>query len=597
MSEALTVLSVPSARVPSVLADLAARVGRDNVRYHLSGGAGPFGRAVWRTGPAERPASDVDLALRLLRCREEREARLLLAARAVRTWLAAANGAPRTVVVELPGPPTHDDIRFLQECRIRLDRGGLQTITVLRHAPAGAGPVVPAGGHADEILLMLRLSGGFADAANFERWRRVHGWDADLVDALTSTRDCPEGTLRVPADASLPGRARLVQATADPMLVAELAAEVVTGSDAPPLATAALVGDEAAALAAFTAGAAAEAADRGRVLSRYAGTLYRRARARGWAGVSPATAATAYLAAVVADRRRVTGSAAELVLAGAERAGVEPPARALLAFGLGQLLAKDPDPAVRAAGVRCFEHARRAHGAAVTDPGTASRLAASFNGTALVHYRERDRDGAATTMRAALDALDVPEASGDDLNDQQVLLLTNLGKLYRGDPATRADALHAYRRAWLAATTAASLSATTYVVADLVRTLAAAGEHAEADAVGEEFVRLYDRAEDPGRAAERALSTVCWRLADQRLAAGAVPDAARWYVAAVSRMRRGAPEVIDTILRNLGALSPAPDPAVVETLTRQRAAHAMTAGDLVALRGLLAEPAAAGARS
>lgn len=600
-STGLTVLSVDAARVPAALADLGARVGRDNIRYHLSGGAGPFGRAVWRGGPAERPASDVDLALRLLRCREEREARLLLAARAVRSWLAGADGAPRAVVVELPGPPTHDDVRFLQECRIRLARGDLQTMTVLRHTPVGAAPVVPAGRHTDEILLALRLCGGFADAEEFERWRRSRGWDAELVAALTSTRDCPEGTLRLPVDASLLERARLVHAAADPMLVTELATEIVSGSAAPPLATAALVGDPAVALAAFTAGAAAEVADRGRVLSRYAGTLYRRARARGFAGVSPATVATAYLAAVVADRRRITGPAAEVVLATAERAGVAPPVRALLAYGLGQLLAKDADPAVRAAGVRCFEHANRAHGpAAATDPAAASRLAASFNGAALVRYRGKDREGAASTMRAALDALEAPGPSRrdlGDLNDQQILLLTNLGKLFKGDPATRSEALGAYRRAWRAATTASSLAGATYVVTDLVRTLAAAGEDAEAEAVVEEFVRLYDRAEDPGRSSERALSAVCWGLADQRLAAGATPDAGRWYVTAVSRMRRGAPDVIDTILRNLGAPSGTPATAVVETLTRQRAAHAVVAGDLVTLRGLLAEPVAAGARS
>lgn len=531
MSDTVTVLSVESARIPAVLGELRSRY---DVRYYLSAG-----RPVWLRGPGERPA---DLATALLRCHDEREARLRNEVRAVRSWL--AEGGPRAVVVELFGAPAHDDVRFLQECRMRLVRGEAQSVTVLRHVSAA----LPAEG--DEILAMLRLAGGAVPEAEFRRWQLSRGWDESLVTAVTSTRDGVR-TFASPVTRPLP---------VDP----ELAAEVVAGADAPMLSTAALVTDPVLALGAFTVGAAAEAAGRGRVLSRYAGNLYRRAL-RG-NDVPHATAASAYLAALVADRRRMSGETADLLLARAAGWGVEPSVRALLAFSLGQLLAKDADPAVRSAAERCFTHVREFD-------VPVSHLAASFNGAALALYRDRDLDGAVASMRAALAALEGHEI----VADQEVQLLTNLAKLYRG----KAGALGLYRRAWAAAD---DVTTATYVASDLVRVLLDAGEATEAEAVAARLLDLFDRAGDSTRASEKVVSAVCFRLADHRLAASATTDAARWYLAAVSRMRRGAPEVVDTILRNLGE-----QPSVlVEPLARERAAHALVAGDLLALRGLLA---------
>ncbi|MEV6236057.1 hypothetical protein [Lentzea sp. NPDC051838] len=511
----VTVLSVESAWIPGVLADLRARYG--HVRYYLSAG-----RPVWLHGP-ETPQ---DLTTAILRCHDEREARFRAEVRAVREWL--AEGGKRAVVVELFDAPTHDDVRFLQECRMRLVRGEAQSITVLRHIRA----TLPTEG--DEILAMLKLAGGSVLEAELRRWQADHGWDDELVRTVTSTRD-GRRTYATPVRRPLP-------------FSPELAAEI----EAPPLSTAALLTDPVRALNAFTAGAAAEAAGQGRVLSRYAGNLFRLSPNR--------ETASAYLAALVADRRRVSGTLADLVLAQAGKWDVEPSNRALLAYSLGQLLAKDQDPAVRASAARCFEHARD------LDVPTA-QVAASFNGAALALYRDRDLDGAVTSMRTALELLQETPA------DQQVQLLTNLAKLRRGTP----EATDLYRKAWAAA---ADLTTATYVASDLVRALLDADEDAEAEAVATRLLDLFDQAADTGQASEKAVSAVCFRLADKRLAAGVTAEAARWYLAAVSRMRRGAPELVDTILGNLGEQPPA--------LVEQRDAHAVIQADLRALKGLLA---------
>ncbi|MGW6928765.1 hypothetical protein ACWGE0_01795 [Lentzea sp. NPDC054927] len=521
----VTVLSVESARIPGVLADLRARHGA--VRYYLGAG-----RPLWLRGPAEHG----DMTTALLRCHDEREARLRAEVGTVRKWL--AEGGSRAVVVELFGAPTRDDVRFLQECRMRLVRGEAQSITVLRHVRAA----VPSEG--DEILAMLRLAGGAVPEAEFQRWQSAHGWDDSLVHAVTSTRDGLR-TYTTPVHREL-------------RITPELAAEVVAGSTAPPLSAAAMLTDPALALKAFTAGAAAEAAGQGRVLARYAGNLYRLA--------PNSTTASAYLAALVADRKRVSGPLADLVLRQAAKQEVEPTSRAMLAYSLGQLLAKDPDPAVRTSAARCFEHARE-----LDVPVT--QVAASFNGAALALYRDRDLDGAVTSMRTALSLLE----GHDTVADQQVQLLTNLAKLRRGT----SEAVDLYRQAWAAANDVANA---TYVASDLVRVLLEAGEETEAEAVAARLLDLFDQAGDTNQASEKAVSAVCFRLADNRLAAGATDEAARWYLAAVSRMRRGAPEVVDTILSNLGE-QPS---ALVEPLTRERAAHAVVAGDLHVLRQLLA---------
>ncbi|MFS8097143.1 hypothetical protein LFM09_08375 [Lentzea alba] len=526
----VTVLSVESARTPDVLNDLRERYGQ--VRYYLSAG-----RAVWLRGTAEWP---VDLTTAILRCHDEREARLRAEVRAVREWL--AEGGSRAVVVELFGAPTHDDVRFVQECRMRLVRGEAQSVTVLRHIPAELPEV------GDEILAMLRLAGGAVSEAEFRRWQSEHDWGDELVHTVTSTRDGLR-TFASPVTRPLP-------------ITPELAAEVVAGSHAPLLETAALVQDPGLTLQAFTTGAAAEAAGQGRVLSRYAGNLYRRALRS--TEVSHATAATAYLAALVADRRRVSGPLADLLLKHAERWDVEPSARAMLAFSLGQLLAKDPDAEVRSSAARCFARARE-----LDVPVT--QVAASFNGAALALYRDRDLDGAVTSMRAALAALEGQKIAAD----QQVQLLTNLAKLRRGTP----EATSLYRRAWAAADDVATA---TYVASDLVRVLLDAGEEREAEAVATRLLDLYDQAGDTSQASEKAVSAVCFRLADN--ASGEPKEAARWYLAAVSRMRRGAPEVVDAILRNLGD-QPS---ALIEPLEQERIAHALVAEDLLALRCLLA---------
>ncbi|WP_394618481.1 hypothetical protein JNUCC0626_05110 [Lentzea sp. JNUCC 0626] len=522
----VTVLSVESEWIPGVLADLRARHGQ--VRYYLSAG-----RPVWLTPDQE----ETDLTTALLRCHDEREARLRKEVGEVRAWL--AEGGKRAVVVEMFGAPTHDDVRFLQECRMRLVRGEAQSVTVLRHVRA----VLPVEG--DEILAMLKLAGGAVPEREFRQWQAQHGWDEALIRAVTSTRD-GQRTYATPVARPLP-------------ITPELAAEVATTSQV-PLTTAALIEDPVLALKAFTAGSAAEAAGRGRVLSRYAGNLYRRARKTG--AIPHATAAGAYLAALVADRRRVSGPLADIVLRQATRWEVAPDQQAMLAYSLGQLLAKDPDPAQRASAARCFAHARE------LDVPRA-QIAASFNGAALALYRDRDLAGAVTTMRAALEQVE----GQDVVADQQVQLLTNLAKLRRGTP----EAVGLYRRAW---TIADDVANGTYVAVDLVRVLLEAGEREEAEAVATRLLELFDRARDTSQANEKAVSAVCFRLADQHLADGATAEAGRWYLAGISRMRRGAPDVVDAAMRNLGE-----QPAALLEL---RAAHALVADDLLALRGLLA---------
>ncbi|MFD4669743.1 hypothetical protein ACFWNN_08410 [Lentzea sp. NPDC058450] len=522
----VTVLSVESAWIPGVLADLRARHGQ--VRYYLSAG-----RPLWLTNDDE----NADLTTALLRCHDEREARLRKEVGAVRAWL--AEGGKRAVVVEMFAAPTRDDVRFLQECRMRLVRGEAQSITVLRHIRA----TLPAGG--DEILAMLKLAGGAVPEKEFRQWHRNHDWDDDIIRAVTSTRDGLR-TYATPITRDLP-------------ITPELAAEVATTSRV-PLSTAALITDPALALKAFTAGAAAEAAGQGRTLSRYAGNLYRGALKTG--AIPHATAAGAYLAALVADRRRVSGPLAEIVLGQASKWEVAPDQRAMLAYSLGQLLAKDPDPAQRASAARCFAHARE------LDVPLA-QVAASFNGAALALYRDRDLAGAVTTMRTALELLE----GHDTVADQQVQLLTNLAKLRRGTP----EAVGLYRRAWGIADDVANA---TYVASDLVRVLLEAEEQAEAETVATRLLELFDRAADTGQASEKAVSAVCFRLADRHLAAGATAEAGRWYLAGISRMRRGAPDVVDAVLHNLGEQP--------EALLGERAAHALVADDLLALRGLLA---------
>ncbi|MDX3660200.1 hypothetical protein PV646_23110 [Streptomyces sp. ID05-26A] len=521
----VTVLSVESARVPGVLAGLRARYGQ--VRYYLSAG-----RPLW----LREDDAPADLTTALLRCHDEREARLRAEVGAVREWL--AEGGERAVVVELFGAPTRDDVRFLQECRMRLVRGEAQSVTVLRHLRS----TLPHEG--DEILAMLRLAGGSVPEAEFRAWQTNHDWDDAIIRAVTSTRDGLR-TYATPVARPLP-------------ITPDLAAEVVATSRA-PLSTAAVLTDPVLALKAFTAGAAAEAAGQGRVLSRYAGNLYRRALRTG--EVPHETVAGAYLAALVADRRRVSGAQANLILAQAANRHVEPAEQAMLAYSLGQLLAKDPDPAERSSAARCFAHARD-----LDVPVT--QVAASFNGAALALYRDRDFDGAVTSMRTALKLLE----GHDTVADQQVQLRTNLAKLRRGTP----EAVGLYRQAWRIADDVANAA---FVAADLVRILLDEGERAEAEAVATRLLDLFDRASDTNQASEKAVSAVCFRLADHELASAATTQATRWYLAAVSRMRRGAPDVVDAVLRNLGEQP--------EALVRERAAHALVADDLSTLRGLL----------
>ncbi|MGH3757448.1 hypothetical protein [Actinophytocola sp.] len=592
-SPALSVLTVPSEHAPHVLHDLVAALGGDGVRYYLSGGAGRFTRPVWGFGAnaavrdvRTAPPTDLTITLGVLHAREAREAAADEELQRIRSWFDRAEGEPRVLLLETLGTPAKDDIAFWQACRLRHARHATQSIVVLRHeqAQAGIGPVEP---QLAELLMALSLAGDHVRGTELARWQALRGWDPTLVDAATSIRRLGADLVYTHARVEQHRHAERLVGTEDPGLVSELAAMVLSGQAVPSLPVAALIEDPAAALAAFSPHACAAEVNR-RGMSRYAGNLYRRGRAGGWARIARPVGTAAYLAAMVADHRRTTAHASVL-LDQAERHGVGLEARAVLAYGIGQYLVKDKDPALRSAGVRMFDRVRdwRTTAQDSDRESGGSQVAASFNGAALAFYRDGDVEVAAEVMKAGLQALHEPGVlDRGHLYDQHVLLLTNLAKVRRRDPWTRSQALTDLREAWRVALDADLLASALYVAADLVRALVETGERAEAEEIARELLLRYDRARETARASERAVVAACWYLADHDLDAGEVRSAATWYLEAARRMRRGGPEVIDAIIRNLRGQQKPPQDVLVE-LDHELVAKRALADDLVALRACM----------
>ncbi|HEU5475599.1 MAG TPA: hypothetical protein VFV67_33575 [Actinophytocola sp.] len=566
--------------------------GRDDVRYYLAAGSPGFHRPLWSmrpwTGSARVPRWGPGMAGRVLSGADERSAAVEREIELTERWLGTGTTSPRLLVTEVFGRPNPRDVRFWQTCLTRLGRRRLwpPRLLVLRHECAPAGPVRDgASDRQDEqILIALLLAGGYAWRPEFDRWTARLGWTGDRIDAMTSVRDCPEETLYTYRDAHRWAQARAAHAAAGRETVAELAAVVVTAAPNPLVATAALATDPAVILAACKGSGFAEAEPEPGELLRYGRTLFRASRAGGWAAVPRGTAGAVYLATLVAGLDEVSPAVAELALDSADRLGIEPDVRAQLAYQLGLVLARGHTAQAWAASARCFAAARETLAATPKpDPETTGdRVAAAFNGAALAAYRAGDH---AEAVRAELAALDALGGSGrSSVVEHRVLILANLATVYGREPDARERALAAFRQAWRLAAGAGSLTGMGYVASGMVPALIEAGGHAEAEDVTNDLLRHYDATPAPPRAVERALVASCWRLADVRLAAGAVRTAAGWYVTAVRRMRRAAPGVVRTVLRDLNAEPPDGCPGFArEVLTEELAAHITLATDLAAL--------------
>jgi hypothetical protein len=553
-------------------------LGGPGVRYYLSAGSGRFHRPPWWFGyhPTRTASARADWILveKILNFRENRYA---AADRALAPVDGAPAAGPTVVVLEALAEPSRDDVVFLQAARLRLPDERRSGIVLLRHTV----PTEPVGGSiggpADDVLVTLLLAGGSAPAPEFERWSQARAWDANVIDATTSTRVGHRGLVYTYADSSQRSRA-VAAAGADRTALTGLAAMVASTQAEPLVATALLAGDPALALAAF-AGLARGRDDGLQDVLSYGKELFRQGRKTGWTGVSKRTAGTLLLAALVAQGRAVSPESVPALLNLAERYDLDPEVRSGLAYTVGQSLAKESHARSRAASVRCFEYAQqcvRAHpsGDPVRDR---SRIAAAHNGAALALFRAGDRSAAVTAELAGLDALAAGRPDDGQLRDQQILLLTNVAKVHRTGAASQAEALECYRQAWRIADDADSIAGMAYVAADLVRGLLGEGELAEARAVTGRLLQRRDATGDASRNVERAIVATCCAVAET--------GPATWYVEAVRRMRRGAPQLVEAVIANVRQRPDAPA-AVLADLRRELARHQAMARDLAALSKL-----------
>jgi hypothetical protein len=591
----LQVTRTSSAEIESIVRALGEHAGRDGLRHYLSDGTGPFARAPWAFGPGRvpdaAPMATRTLVNNLLHGREEQAEAARREVRAVESWLTGSSAARNCLVLETFGAPNREDVAFLQACRVRLQGSAGLSIVVLQHEDADPGSqgTMPSGIQADEVVLVLMLSGGYAWAPAFESYSAARGWDRDVIGAVTSTRDGHCGGLFTYAGPAQRSHARNVYADTAPVLVAELAALVVSVQREPSIAVAAQVEDPVLAVRALSAHGCALVAASGRHLSQYGRAVFRRSRDQRWAAIPKQVAAAVFLAGIVADRSSASPRLADAVLRLAEQCGVAADSRSLLAASVAQLLVKDGDSRCRAASLSVFEYAAahapasRAADAAVA----ASRVAAACNGAALAYYRAGDHLGAAAAERAGLDALAAPGVLAEgNLYEQEVLLLTNLGRVYRGHAESRTAALDCCWRAWRIASDRASLDSMAYAGGDLVPLLIGAGDYEEAERVTNQLLGRYDTA-PATPTGERTVVACCLRLADVHLASGAVQKSAQWYAAAVHRMNRAAPDMIDGILRNLRQQDQPLPAGILRTLEDQRDAHRAAAADLRTLLSLL----------
>ncbi|OLR93190.1 hypothetical protein BJP25_16975 [Actinokineospora bangkokensis] len=516
---------------PAEIASALARLDPAHTSHHLGAGEVP----LWALrSPHRAPASELVSVHNLLHARENRQALRESALREV------AEAAPRLLVAEFSGRVRAADVSFLRACAQRVRAGGrLLRVVVLRHR------ATPSTGDS-EAIAAVRTAGGIVATADLHRWAVERGWDRSRVDELVDRR----GDL-----VTCVGRGGATR---------ELAELVVGGAVVPSLSALLLAGDASA----LSAVACAVSADRPLALARVART--------GGIGVR--------LAAFVAAHRAHLGpAAADRVLALAERGGVDPSTRSLLAYHLGQALAKGAAPAES---LRHFDYAST-H-VPVQGGAGASRVAASHNGAALAHLRTGNRAGAAAAERAGLAAL----AGNPDpaLVEQRCLLLTNLADVQSRDPATAAQALGTRLESARAAAAARSLAGLTYAVPKLVDALLATGDQPRAEEFAEELLRVHDACPAPRRADELAVVKVCSALAARCLAHGAPVTAASWYAEASRRMRQAAPAAFAAMVRALEATG---EPRVDRPLGEIRADLALSAqvrAGLDALAALGARP-------
>ncbi|MEO3779502.1 hypothetical protein ABGB16_22205 [Micromonospora sp. B11E3] len=596
----LRVIEAPSPRIHAITVEAMADIRCGAVRLHLWTGADGIDQPLW-VGPDVRHghASGEDPDARLLSAvesvlhsRERREAAVNDHLAAIDTWLAGTEpSADATLMAEVFGPLTRDQIGFLRACVQRLRGPGANRLrlVLLRHATRSEPPAGDCTGghrHTDEVLYALHLAGGHVPAAALQSCAAQRGWDHDHVAALTAPRTLHTTQVVTYAGIQQWRRARSAHTRLTAARRGELAAMVTAAQPSPPLPAVAASGDAVTMLAALNRDTCATARTPD-VLLAYCRALLAAAARHGWRTVAKSSAYSLFLAAFIAARPRLSAPAAARVLRIAERAGVSSEALSLFAYHLGQTLARAAQAEARQASLGLFSLSRDY----VRDPAwrqrSASRIAATFNGEALVRYRDGDHQAAVHAELAGLDALTAPNVPATTaLTEQRVLLLTNLAAVHARQPATRTEALHCYRQALHLATETDSLPSLVYVVPPMVRALLAAGKLTEAERVAERLLRRYETDPAPRQRFERAVVGVCCRLAAARLTADDTRAAADWYLDAAQRMRQSAPQALQAMIDTLRVQPGEPVAAALTRMQATLAAQRAVQADLAPLAAL-----------